>query len=527
MFVSLMRITLNNLYKHMKKRNLTTCLVALIASAFVHTACTTLPKSGEITSLDDIDQKANQLKEAILGSTRTLPLEGRVFYVAADGNDQNDGLSPEKSLQTLDKVNALELQPGDAVLFHRGDLWRGYLQTRTGVTYAAYGEGNKPKLYGSPCNAAREGVWTETDVQDVYAYDLKLSNDVGALIFNDGAEDCAYKVMMRTQKDGSTTHVETGEPFSNYRDLNRDLDFYHDYKDTGIIYLRSDKGNPAERFSSIELNVKMNLVRAVSDVHIDNLCLKYCGAHAIGAGTVKSLTVTQCEIGWVGGSIQGESIFGRNLPTRYGNGVEIYGGCNSFTVDSCYVYQIYDAAITHQHMGDVKDPIWMKNVSYTHNLVEDCVYAFEYFLGKGEDGAGRMMENILIADNIVRRAGMGWGIQRPDKETPALIKSWVNHNPATNFLITRNIFDRSVCDLLNITADNAAWLPRLERNVYAQYRDAVGGKMGYNQEDRGFETDPFWNSIKNDNMRYPFNEQYADVLKQLFGEEEGTMLMLE
>ncbi len=512
------------------KRPFFSTWTAIFSTLFLLFSCQNAPEPAPVTSIEDIDRLSGALKEAILASTFETQIEGKTYYVSAQGDDANDGLSPQTALKTLQAVNALELHEGDGVLFRRGDLWRGHLQTRTGAVYSAYGEGPKPRLYGSPCNAATEGKWTETDTPNVYAYSLELrelGNDVGTLVFDEGEAHCAFKVMKVTHPDGTTTHVDTGQPFADYRDLRRDLDFYHDYQGTGLIYLRSDKGNPSERFRSIEMNVKGNLIRAVSDVHINNLCLKYCGSHAIGAGTVRSLMVSDCEIGWVGGSIQGESLFGRNLPTRFGNGVEIYGGCEHFMVDSCYIYQVYDAAITHQHLGNGPDPIRMKNVHYTHNLVEDCVYSFEYFLGRDTTDAERMMENILIADNIARRTGMGWGSQRPDKETPAQVKSWVNYNPADGFLIAHNIFDRSTHDLLNITADRPEWLPRLEGNVYVQHSGAAGGKMGYNARDRQSETDPFWNSVRSDDMRYPFDDKFPQVLKHLFQEEEATVIVAE
>ncbi len=501
-------------------------LKAVLASAFALTGCSTGEQSTKITSLEDIDRKAEEMKEAIRQTASEVNATGNIYYVANGGDDNQDGRTPETAVKSLKKVNGLELKPGDAVLFNRGDLWRGVVQTRRGVTYSAYGEGEKPRIYASPCDAAKEGSWTETEVKGVYVYDRELTDDIGTLVFNEG-ESCAFKVMMVRQPDSTTLHVETGEPFSSYRDLKRDLDFYHDYKQAHRVYLCSKEGNPAERFQSIELNVKTNLMRIVTDVTIDNLCLKYCGAHAIGAGTVDTLRVTNCEIGWVGGSIQGDALFGRNLPTRYGNGVEIYGGCNKFVVDNCYIYQIYDAAITHQHLGGGTNPITMKNVIYTNNLVEDCVYAIEYFLGKAENDTTRYMEHILMANNVARRTGMGWGIQRPDKETPAAVKSWVNYNKATDFIIKDNIFDRSACDLLNITADSTQWMPRLEGNVYVQYRNASGGKIGTNTVDRGLENDPFWNSVKNNDMRYPFDESFSGLMKRLFGEEKAQIIILE
>ena len=54
--------------------------------------------------------------------------------------------------------------------------------------------------------------------------------------------------------------------------------------------------------------------------------------------------------------------------------------CEDFTVDHCYVYQIYDAGLTHQFKGDNGSPVPMVNVTYTDNLIEYCTYSIEYFL---------------------------------------------------------------------------------------------------------------------------------------------------
>jgi hypothetical protein len=80
---------------------------------------------------------------------------GRTFYVsAATGDDRGDGRSPQSPWKSLEKVNTADLQPGDKVLFRRGDVWRGTLIPHSGregapITYGAYGEGEKPLLLGS------------------------------------------------------------------------------------------------------------------------------------------------------------------------------------------------------------------------------------------------------------------------------------------------------------------------------------------------------------------------------------------
>ena len=459
--------------------------------------------------LSHIDRQAEKLKKSILTSQSGVPSLGTVYYASSStGSDDNDGLSPEHAVKSLEKVSSLPLKAGDAVLFRRGDVFRGCVRTHEGCTYSAYGKGAKPRLYGSPCNAAAEGTWTETDQKGVWAYDMPLKNDVGTLVFDEGAKGCAMKVMKVRHEDGSTTHVETGEPFADYHDLHRDLDFWHDYMGTGTVYLCSTEGNPSERFDDIELLVKTHIFYAQSGVSIDNLCLKYCGGHGIGAGTVTSLDIAYCEMGWIGGSIQAENLFGRNMPTRYGNAIEIYGGCGHYSVDHCYIYQVYDAGITHQYSSGGTNDIVMEDVTYSNNLVEDCVYAIEYFMGKPSDEqTERVMRRVHIHDNILLRAGSGWGSQRPDKETPALLKSWGHYNRASDFVVENNIFAESTHNLLNVAASKAEWLPRCNGNTYVQGLNAKGGELGVG------------------NKPYRYDSQFPGVMKELFG-EDGVFVVL-
>jgi hypothetical protein len=89
------------------------------------------------------------------------PALGTTYYVCNQGTDANDGKSPERSWRTLSRVNSFPLAPGDAVLFRRGDAWRGQLVPHSGseagpITYGAYGSGPKPLLMGSVQKNRRE-----------------------------------------------------------------------------------------------------------------------------------------------------------------------------------------------------------------------------------------------------------------------------------------------------------------------------------------------------------------------------------
>ena len=86
---------------------------------------------------DELDKKSEELKNSILNTKTEVTFTGTAHYVSNDGNDEADGLTTETAWKTNAKVSAAELNPGDAVFFRRGDLFRGRVFAKPGVTYSA------------------------------------------------------------------------------------------------------------------------------------------------------------------------------------------------------------------------------------------------------------------------------------------------------------------------------------------------------------------------------------------------------
>lgn len=461
-------------------------------------SCTNRPSEGtdekpdrvkyEVKSVADVDVLANTLKEKILSSQSNVSIRGAKYYVSNKGDDSADGLSPGKAWATLAKVSSADLKNGDAVLFERGGLWRGSFSAKTGVSYSAFGQGDKPAIYGSPQNFSVKGKWVPSGIPNVYVYDQEFVNDAGVLVFNNG-EANSYKKL--TGVDGFS-----GSP----AELKNDLEMCHNTDDKRI-YLYSASGNPADRFSGIEFCLKEHIIRIAGDnVTIDNLCVKYGGAHGISSGSRNGLHVTWCEFGWIGGSIQ-------HGTTRYGNAIEIYGACKDYLVDHCYIYQIYDAGVTHQFKNPTStETKIMENVVYSNNLFEKCIYSIEYFLDQ-PNSPQDVMRNITISGNICRLAGYGFGWQRRDKVARHIQGGWLNSKrkyPAENFIVEGNIFDRSIDVLLSVSALEQSHLPKMKNNIYIQNKGGKFGMVGvnYNQyyiydenigklmEEKGIEKNP-------------------------------------
>ena len=461
--------------------------------------------------LNEIEALAEKRKHQILNSHDALSITGATYYVANGGSDENDGLSPDSPWATLKKVSEADLKSGDGVLFKRGDLFRGNVITKSGVSYGAYGEGEKPRLYGWDYDLADEALWELADPEHSIWKMVKPILDPGTLVFNDGQEH-SYKHIPSYLNGKFVCRNDESRDFVMAEQMTGDLDIYWHFdgilttspskgqdfpipetgeRSYGELYLRCDRGNPGKVFSSIEAPVRRPMFKVGSNenVTIDNLCIKFVGLHGIAAGgkCVKGLTVTNCEIGWIGGTIQhylgtdpNYPEGGRGTVTRFGNGIEIYGGCEDYRVEGCYVYQCYDAGITHQVTtnGNIYS---MNNVVYKDNLVEYCVYGIEYFLEMNNGDTESLMKDIEMSGNIIRHSGYGWGQQRHNKHTPAAIKGWSYTNRAKSYSVHDNIFDRAAYRMLHLVAEKDSYCPEMYGNTYIQHNGGMIGQYGGNE----------------------------------------------
>ncbi len=439
----------------------------------------------------EVEALSSKRKAEILATpSKEFDIKGTKYYVSNDGNDSNDGKSPATAWATINKVNdsASSFNEGDAVYFNRGDFFRGHLNTKSGVTYSAYGEGAKPVIAGSPENGAGEDKWSLLEgTTNIWVYKNKIV-DVGGIVVNNGGSDFILEKTLATFFDSKTGkyYKDKTEIFDPTVDIPNNSFFNNqaskDFMITkGDLYLRCDEGNPGKIYNSIEfLHGAASVISAKSNVTIDNLAIKYGGRHGIGAGTVNNLIISNCEIGWIGGGIHTMNNAGDGLytVTRFGNGVEVYGGCDNFVIDNCYVYQCFDAGITNQYQRGGAEAVIEKNVVFSNNLIEYCCYNIEYFMGVADSNVTRLLQNVLYENNICRMAGFGWGRINPTNS--ANIKGWDHYNMADNFVIRNNIFDRAYGDLLHIGAQQIGWFPKMSGNTYIQFKDSSFGHIGQN-----------------------------------------------
>lgn len=471
-----------------------------------------------------VDAKANERKTKILSSANTVDpatYEGTVYYVSPNGSDDNDGKSPEKAWATLEKVNTEALGKGSAVLFERGGLWRGALKTQEGVTYSSYGSGEKPAIYGSPENGAAAEKWTlhaQNGEAKIWVYNRDL-NDVGSIVLNDG-ESWGKRVYF-SYKDGeyykyNSLKEESKLDFTTCSFMDENLKFFSaanskigsnglpvfggDQENVGKLYFRCDAGNPGEVYESIEFctlpktiqkNTYGNIVSLNQNVTIDNLTVKYGGCHGIAGAILNGINITNCEVGWIGGTVQFVNASGTQKTTAYGNAIEFTKNCENVYVNNNWVYQCYDTGITNQHNAKTGG-VNVHDIEYSDNLIEYCDMSFEIWHGGTDESIadGVKMKNLLLENNICRYAGYGFSVQRPNYTVGAHISAaWggtgTKNNAAENYVIRNNVFDRTNGDiqLLWMTAGKEEWLPTLENNLLIQNEGYKLGRLDTKSEE--------------------------------------------
>ena len=106
--------------------------------------------------IDKLDKMFDERVENIRNSKSewTVAEGGTVWYFSnQSGLNTNDGKSADKPLKTIAKLHRMQesgdIKAGDVVLFKRGDEWHEKLTALAGVTYSAYGEGDKPRILAS------------------------------------------------------------------------------------------------------------------------------------------------------------------------------------------------------------------------------------------------------------------------------------------------------------------------------------------------------------------------------------------
>lgn len=458
---------------------------------------------------------------------------GTAYYVSAVGDDDNDGLSPETAWQSAAKVGreSMEggvLQFGDAVFFRRGDIFRSFdFDAGTtpftcridGITYSAYGEGDKPIITSSPENGTGAEKWQLayedengvkiwkfynqlTDIAMVVCDDEVVADRVYEWCAEENVEDgsgyesCILSGWWMHEDEG----VELlGELLPLEKTLVEDMTFVsrpsrwpaqEDMNTAGVgpLYLRCDAGNPGELFDSIEFSgfeVFGLISLEANDIVFDNLSLKYTGTSFIknwlSWKAYQNTVIQNCEFAYGGGSVSHYNIWDGN-PVIEAQGDGIYCVVRNATIKNNYMHDSICSSVCFE---DSNPSYSLPTDDYGYCHILDNVFVDT--LGLNLDCSERdSSDAIKYLDSLVVRSNQLWytGSTSDDKSVYSCGAFILYSNFFDECIIEDNVFygmengypEQNVILSFDTYTDGDVGYtqPQFQNNVYAQYN---GGKF--------------------------------------------------
>ena len=162
---------------------------------------------------------------------------GTTYYVdSKGGNDSNDGTSESKAFKTLEKVNGLNLEPGDTVLLKKGSVFEDqalkFTKEDSGtaeapVKISTYGEGEKPKI-----NTNGHGQWELNYGNRLDNVNHKWKGTVSSSILIEDTEYLEIEGLELTNDRKSATDTEQGKAYNDAYAMDR----------TGVAGVAKDNG---------------------------------------------------------------------------------------------------------------------------------------------------------------------------------------------------------------------------------------------------------------------------------------------
>ena len=162
---------------------------------------------------------------------------GTTYYVdSIGGKDSNDGTSESKAFKTLDKVNDLNLEPGDTVLLKKGSVFEDqalkFTKEDSGtaeapVKISTYGEGERPKI-----NTNGHGQWELNYGNRLDNVNHKWKGTVSSSILIEDTEYLEIEGLELTNDRKSETDTEQGKAYNDAYAMDR----------TGVAGVAKDNG---------------------------------------------------------------------------------------------------------------------------------------------------------------------------------------------------------------------------------------------------------------------------------------------
>ena len=382
-----------------------------------------------------------------------------VRYLAADGNDANDGLTPTTAWRTVERLNA-GLPSGGTALLRCGDVFYGKIAVKGGIdgehrtTLTSFGDGPRPVVSCVKNLRDDPKIW-QAKVERYNVWSMDLTNALNYTGIRSNDANPGFLIV-----DGE---VKPWKHFCRH-DVNRQWDFAGE---DGRLYIYSTN-NPALLAHDIRVAVNVHGIRLSSHTAVSNIAVKATGAHGMCAGWSSTPTVdvriSDCSFENIGGS---ELVNFGEYRVRYGNGVEFGSNCADAIVERCEFRGIYDVAFTMQGSPSV---LGWSDMHMRNCTIEDSSQAFEIWCKAAPPGMG--FRRCSFTGNRTVNVGGGWGaLTRPNRSVATPLLLYRMETDTVDITVSGNVFENAPLGLIYVLGGRDALpagyriLGNIEKNV--------------------------------------------------------------
>ncbi|MBR2338505.1 MAG: hypothetical protein IKA63_03470 [Clostridia bacterium] len=455
-----------------------------------------------------------------------------VYYVAANGTDTNDGLSPDTPF-SFEKANTATFYGGDKVLFKRGDTFYGSFDPLINnasdtcrVEVGAYGDGSLPVLSNAKLLSSawtQEGEFYKFDLTASGNYAGAVSDDTNVAFLEDSQGNKYYSLKPSAAActatydyycDETGIHMKTAvDPYAELGTLTAAMG--------GTVFCMSPGMN-------------------IHDLHIQygGYGIAWCSRSRVPRQNCGYVNIYDCIIEDIGGHELSRQSDGSIV--RAGNGVELYDAGSHVVIENNIFRNIYDVAFSPQG-GQVDDPTTSNNESVTspgvwrdvkvnNNIFAYNTQALEVWAAS--QGADTGVQGLEFKNNLCIGQGEGWGYDaRPEKWQAGDILAYGYQPDTWNMTLENNTFFHSVSGIsvhtiyaysaqkyLEQVTVNNSHIYQPETTDLVLYTTDTGGTAAYNglrytfaqwQANAGKDATGSWTAIGDTLANYAALEQAA------------------
>jgi parallel beta-helix repeat protein len=316
------------------------------------------------------------------------------YYVSENGNNNAAGISPQQAWKSLDKVNQVNLKPGDTVFFRSNHKFTGSIKVRNSgkydnpIVFRAYGNGSKPVISGATeirqLQKVKDNLLStavEKSIKSLYQNEkllpvarypnsgfLKMNGGTKKYLIDEGLNinndvitnsviklrtiNWCYSIRKISDVDGNRLFFDDSIKYTCKQDYGYYLEGKREYLDKPgewffdeaalKLYFYTDLHASDVKLEAGYIQDGISVEADVSNITIDGLHLdKFNGNGVIAAGNNKNIQVIHCKITnclergiYLSTGSTNCSISGNDLRNIYGQGIFLFEANNCRVQDN-------------------------------------------------------------------------------------------------------------------------------------------------------------------------------------------------